>query len=145
MTAEDGWVEWLNQKVENAGRRIHRMRLVHCNPASSLPGPNGCQFDANEEYVQGNGGVADSELGRFLGPDGLTRLLEKLQPGAALDEIVEMIKRLHTPGYEQARLHFDTAQSAGVFESDLRQGFYLQEQIQRTLAYAEQRSKDEEL
>ena len=45
-----------------------------------------------------------------MGPDGLKRLLEMLAEDKVgkveLLELLEIIKRIHIPRYEQARLHF---------------------------------------
>ena len=42
-----------------------------------------------------------------MGPDGLKRLLEMLaEDKVGKVELLEIIKRIHIPRYEQARLHF---------------------------------------
>lgn len=38
------------------------------------------------------------------------------------DEVLEMIKRLHIPGCEHTRLHFDEAISEGVLEPNAARG-----------------------
>ena len=57
------------------------------------------------------------EIGRLLGDDGLSRLLLHLSHGDSegeilhqvgdVDEFVDLIRRLQTPFYEEARPHFD--------------------------------------
>jgi hypothetical protein len=53
-------------------------------------------------------------------------------------EVLEMIKRLHIIGYEQARRHFASAISAGTFEPNMPTDFYSQSDIRATLAYLKQ-------
>jgi hypothetical protein len=47
----------------------------------------------------------------------------------AMLEGLEMVKRLHVPGYEHARLHFDEAIGEGVFEPNTLPGYYWQSNI----------------
>lgn len=132
--SRDGWVEWL---VRSEGpRRIGRgFRLVHHQPASPLP--EGCQYDGDEEYWRDQSILADVTLEDFLGHDGLTYLLEVLSRGELPQEqVVEMIKRLHTPGYERARFHAQAATEEGVIEPYMRPGFYWQRDIARVLDWA---------
>ncbi len=61
----------------------------------------------------------DLSLTDFLGPDGLMLLLELIEEKALpTAEVLEMIKRLHVPGYELARQHGEHAHRAGVLELD---------------------------
>jgi hypothetical protein len=53
------------------------------------------------------------------------------------DEVLEMIKRLHVPGYEHARLHFDRAIREGVFEPNMPDGYYWQSNIRAVLEFLE--------
>jgi hypothetical protein len=46
------------------------------------------------------------------------------------DEVLEMSKRLHVPGYEHTRLHFDEAIREGVFEPNTVPGYYWQLNIE---------------
>jgi hypothetical protein len=119
------------------GRRIGRgFRLVHHQPASPLP--DGCQYDGDEEYRRDQSILADVALEDFLGHDGLTYLLEVLSRGELPQEqVVEMIKRLHTPGYERARFHAQAATEEGVIEPNMRPGFYAQGDIARVLDWAD--------
>lgn len=45
------------------------------------------------------------------------------------EDVLEMIKRLHIPGYEHARLHFDEAIADGVFEPNRRPGYCRRDDI----------------
>ncbi|HYO56045.1 hypothetical protein [Archangium sp.] len=133
--SRDGWVEWLIRS--EGSRRIGRgFRLVHHQPASPLP--QGCQYDGNQEYRRDQSILSDVPLDDFLGHDGLTYLLEVLSRGELPQEqVVEMIKRLHTPGYERARFHAQAAAAEGVIEPNMALGFYSQKDIAEVLDWAD--------
>jgi hypothetical protein len=134
LCADDGWVEWI--KLPNKSGR--NLRLVH-GPGAG-PGMK-CRFDSKEEYKKDNGTLADLPLTEFLGPDGLIKLLvmiEEKEP--PLTMVLEMIKRLHIPGYEHARKHFEAALSEGIIEPNLPDGYYWQSQIKATLEYMKRKS-----
>jgi hypothetical protein len=93
---------------------VYQFRIVHassCHP--------GCDSSVTEE------------LHKYLGEDGLTRLLAYLTagPGRAfeaglavrdIDEFVDLIRRLHTPYYEQARDRFADPLIAKALKTDDR-------------------------
>jgi hypothetical protein len=129
--AQDGWVEWL-VRLEDSKPIGRGFRLVHHQPAS--PRPQGCQYDSDQEYQRDRSTISDVPLTDFLGHDGLTYLLEVLSRGLLpQEEVVEMIKRLHTPGYERARLHAQAAIAAGIIEPNMAPGFYWQRDIAAVL------------
>jgi hypothetical protein len=136
LQAKDGYVEWLIARVgeKHVGRGL---RLVHHKPASPRA-PNGsCYHDENYEFRQDKAIYQSGSLESFLKADGLMKLLSLLSQGALpKEEVIEMIKRLHIPGYEQARLHIPRAISEGVFEPNLPEGFYWQSNIQAVLKFA---------
>lgn len=75
-------------------------------------------------------------LTEFLGADGLMMLLPILTKGELPQEdLLEMIKRCHVPGYEQAHLHFDHAIDEGIFERNTDPGYYSQSDIQAVLEF----------
>lgn len=118
--AEDGWVEWHNPvqngKVERRGQDL---RLVH--HTKSHDQESKCQFDNHDRQFM----VKDVPLDWFLGSDGLMSLLALIaEDRVTSEEVLEMIKRLHIPGYEHTRLHFDEAISEGVFEPNTLPGYY---------------------
>jgi hypothetical protein len=138
--ASDGWVEWLMpNSAEGPGKRRASgkgLRLVHHAPASPLP--QGCQY-TTEEQERTRTLVSDLELKDFLGPDGLTQLLSLLlSHEGSREEIVRMISRLHTPGYERARFHFKKATATGIIEPNLPDGLHWQSEIKRTLDWADE-------
>lgn len=138
---EDGWVEWITIGDTNRARDL---RLVHHMPAS--PRKRGCQFNEDDEYSRDNGIVSDLPLSSFVGADGLTQLLMLIDEGELPSaSVIEMIKRLHTPQYEQARLHIDRAVSAGVFEPNLRAGFHWQRDLRNVLRFVrDERGEDDD-
>jgi hypothetical protein len=130
--ADHGWVEWITLSDSRPGRDI---RIVH--HISHSPRKGGCQFDSNQEYAKDQGTVGDYSLVEFMGPNGLTRLLEMI----ALEklptrELLEIIKRIHLPGYEHARRHFAGALEEGIIELNVEPGYWWQDELQRVLDYA---------
>ena len=131
----DGWVEWISYPdEENTGKRKGRgFRLVHASHASPI---KSCQFGGRHEHMGDKGFVADLPLERFLGPDGLMLLLSNIsEEDVPNQEVLEMIKRIHIPGYDQVRGHISEAMSKGAFYPNLPEGYYFQSQIKATLDY----------
>ncbi|MFL5345322.1 MAG: hypothetical protein ACJ8AT_11040 [Hyalangium sp.] len=141
-SAKDGWVEWLHFFPGPAsGPKGHGLRLVH-NGGTSPRGLSGCQYGKGAKKP--NEMVQDLQLEEFLGADGLMRLLELIyDQKVPTEEVLEMIKRLHIPGYEEARLHFESAIAAGEFEPNTAPGFPFQFQIAGVLKFARSRQSDE--
>lgn len=139
---EDGWVEWITVASEPKPGNARGFRLVHKHTA--IPGTHteSCQYDQGVEFEKDGGTLADLPLSDFLGHDGLMELLLKLwDRELPMGEVLELIKRLHIPGYEQARLHFKAAINDGVFEPNTPPGFYSQRDINATLAFVKNRKK----
>lgn len=133
---EEGWIEWLVLQEGNSsvGKGL---RLVHHFQSGSRAALQSCQYNQEQERERDGSHVNDSPLEEFLGPDGLMELLSLLDlnrlPKA---EVLEMIKRLHVPGYEEARQYFDAALHEGVFEPNRPPGFYSQSDITAVLKFA---------
>jgi hypothetical protein len=54
-------------------------------------------------------------------------------------DVLETIQRLHTPGFERARLYIPSALTEGLIEPNLAPGFYWQEELKCVLEnYPEQ-------
>ncbi len=142
---EQGWVEWLRVggEVEEREPAAKGMRLVHARLCSPLRfSPTGCQYDAIAEGERGYL-LSDLELSRLMGPDGLMRLLFYIEEGEIpAGEVVELLKRLHVPGYEQARPYLEEGIAAGEVRPSNLPGVYDQEQIEEALRYAEIKLKD---
>lgn len=98
MTAEEGWFKWT--KNLNDGT-LSGFKITH-HPTCKQPGPK----------LQRSGLISPGDLLKeFLGQDGLIRLLELMSQTnpESLHELLEMIQRLHIPGYESALPHFEQA------------------------------------
>lgn len=126
---EDGWVEWLS----HVGTKKQRgFRLVH------HVGGNHCQYDGQAVFERDGSIISDQPVREFVGADGLMLLLLMISEGELpKEEVVEMTKRLHVPGYEHARRHFKRAIAEGVFEPNMGVGFYSQDNIKATLKFIE--------
>lgn len=116
----DGWVEWLN-RLDPVTRRVEgsysNLRLVHHRRASPRASTkNACYHDEDAYFAKYEATVADLPLDSFIGPDGLVLLLEFLSDKRFVEpeEVLELIKRLHVPGYEQARPSFEAALADGA-------------------------------
>lgn len=135
-TPADGWVEWL-VRLQGDKREGKGLRLVHHAPASRRLGFQRCQYHQQHEFQNGQWLVNDLGLDHFLGENGLMDLLAMLsEKQLPADEVIEMIKRLFIPGYEEARHHFERALEEGVFDPNRKPGFYSQSDIRAVLAFA---------
>ncbi|MEK7951643.1 hypothetical protein [Luteolibacter soli] len=112
-TIEEGWVEWLVRRVGDTWMG-HGLRLVHHHshsPASK------CQYPQQAKHRPDDSVLLDLPLKSLLGPDGLMELLRMLAQGELPQaEVIEMIKRLHIPGYEHARLDSTPALAVGAID-----------------------------
>lgn len=120
---EDGYVEWTN-----ADALAGDFHIVHHKGASPRSAPEGCY---QHEHARGR---ADVDLASMLGPLGLARLLSKLERRAVpigtpnapkgkvgvrdISEWAELVRRLHLPHYERARVHFEQAEEDGEFDGE---------------------------
>jgi hypothetical protein len=80
-----------------------RLRIVHHLVASPRHDRGGCSFYGHRDCDR-----ADLHLAEYLGPDGLSDLLLLLDPANSSEsadpaEVLELIRRLHLPYYEEAR------------------------------------------
>ena len=76
-------------------------------------------------------------LERFVGPDGLMLLLSLIAEGEMpTPDLLELVKRLHIPGYEQTRDLFSEAILGGAVAPLIGEGFYLQSEIRELLTWA---------
>ena len=133
---EDGWVEWISLTQAGISPSGRDIRIVHSHSASPLDGPKKCQYDGDIEFRKDKGVLSDNSLTDFIGPDGLMRLLVFIsEQELPTPEVLEIIKRLHIPGYERARNHFDKAIYDGVFEPNMPKNFYNESDIKATIKY----------
>ncbi|USE00240.1 hypothetical protein JKJ11_15135 [Vibrio sp. SCSIO 43133] len=131
-SVEDGWVEWRSYLSKE--RQDDGFRLVHHRRIDKQ-----CAYDEDKLFAEG-AILADGALEWYLSTNGLMMLLSYIHDDSIKkDEVVEMIKRLHIEGYEQARLHFNEAIQEGIFEPNTPPNFYWKEDIDATLRYLEKR------
>ncbi|RYU93808.1 hypothetical protein [Emticicia agri] len=125
---KDGWIEWLSKADSLEG---YGLRLVHHKSASPLATSHGCYYDEEKTIREENAFVANSAVDYYLGADGLVNLLE-LMHGDLLpkNEVIEMIMRLHVPGYEQARKYIETAMAEGIIREKEFPEFRTQDELQ---------------
>ena len=129
---EEGWVEWIDYTDESGNRKGRDLRLVHHNAIDSEN--TQCQFDSARERAKDGGSISDLPLKCFLGPDGLTALLAMIAEDELPKEmVIEMICRLHVPGYERARPFMDKAIAEGIISLDRPRGLYSQNQVKTIL------------
>ncbi|QFF98826.1 hypothetical protein PB01_08260 [Psychrobacillus glaciei] len=110
--AEEGWLEWYRDIDKgNAFRKGKGFRIVHHNQR--------CMYNEKELFKQ-NKLTADMHLDHYVGPDGLVYLLSKIQYDQVEDnaEIVEIIRRLHVPYYEEALKYHNIAEEKGYFDGE---------------------------
>ena len=131
-SVEDGWVEWQHHVRRNHYRE-GTLRLVHHEL--------GCQYDNRAVYADTGYIIQNLPLEYYVEADGLMMLLRHLEEGFPQTDVVEMIKRLHIPGYERARHYFEEAIAAGAFEPNTQLGYHHQYQIEATLRYVDERDK----
>lgn len=106
-SVENGWLEWYADR-DNIFKE-KGFRIVHHNKS--------CMYNEKWMYKVGKS-VSDSHLDSFAGADGLVRLLSKIQLEYVEDnaELIEIIRRLHVPYYEEARKYHDEAEADGYFD-----------------------------
>jgi hypothetical protein len=138
-----GVVEWVQRETGKKRFVSHGLHLVHRKVDSPRKTKRGCEYDEDKWLQKDDSLVINEPLKKFLRADGLMALLELTARGEfeSHDGIIEMIKRLHIPGYEQARNGFRAAIGAGVFENDTTPSFYDQKQINATLSWIAKRKE----
>jgi hypothetical protein len=125
---QDGWVEWLAGEDAQGAVWLHALRLVHET--------HDCQYDEHQEFSKDQSIVEGLPLERFVGPDGLMLLLSFLASGEFLrDEVLELIKRVQIPYYEQASEPMHDALELGALVPAIGQGYYLQSEMRLVLGW----------
>jgi len=116
---EDGYVFWKSQNMKN--REFQIVHHVKCNLDNSF--------------------TRSMDLKRFLGADGLVRLLAMLDPGpmhqpnhqcevSEMREFVEFFRRIQLPYYEEARIYWQAAIDDGFFSDANELWIYLPSTLQ---------------
>jgi len=133
VRVQDGLIEWLSGR----NTKGHGLRLVHSHGA----GPNanhreGCQYAGGLELQE----LPLEDFVGAKGADGLMYLLSLLEQGEAQqEEVLELIRRLYVPGYEQVRLYLEAATAEGVYRHKGARGFPRQQEIQEVLEFVRER------
>ena len=143
-SVDDGWVQWLRiRDEENDSFHSEGLELVHARQNSERE--RSCIYNSQHVFRARRATTADLSLRDFACPDGLMRLLSFISDDEFKDkeEVIEMIKRLFIPGYEQVRRHLDSAVSDYVFEPNTKEGFPHQFQIELVLEWI--KNENEEL
>lgn len=111
---EEGYIEWLRDIHDNNLKNFH---LVHHR--------NECLYNEKVETGKGHS-VPGHHLQHFLDEDGLMRFLRILDDDKLVDpfEVIELIKRTHISGYEQARFHLEEGASEGIVDGPRNKGYY---------------------
>ena len=139
-SVQAGWVEWLASEDRHGNDVLRRLRLVHRGHQKNARNHN-CRYDPLGEFRSGKTIVEGLPLERLVGADGLMILLSLLAEGELPHrEILELIKRVQIPGYELVRNLSPRRRHSKVLCPVLRQGYYLQSEIQEMLGWAIQTS-----
>ena len=124
---EAGWVEWLVNEDASGKTRVRGVRLVHTL----------CRYDDRREFRANRSLVEGLSLERFVGPDGLMLFLSLIAQGEMpRADLLELVKRVHIPGYEQTRELFRDAIHGGAVAPLIGDGFYTQSEIHEVLNWA---------
>ena len=122
-------MEWLAGDDVQGTARLRGLRLVHKTPD--------CQYDEHQEFRNDQSIVEGLALDWFVGPDGLMLLLSFLASGEfPRDEVLELIKRVQIPHYEQASEPIHRALELGALVPAIGQGYYLQSEMRLVLGWA---------
>lgn len=139
---EDGRVEWLAGQDRRGRTKLKGLRLVHRLSAAKPNNNHGCRYNARQEFKRSRSIVEGLPLARFVGADGLMMLLSLIaEAELAVEEILELTKRVQIPGYEQARELLRAGLRRGRITPAIAAGFYLQSEIRRVLAMRSRREQ----
>jgi hypothetical protein len=132
---DDGWIEWLVSKSRKDNGRLKGLRLVHTLAASPRrASPFGCRYDPQRKFKKDQSLVEGLSLERFVGPDGLMLLLSLVANGELpREDILDLIKRVQIPGYEQAMRVFQKGLRRDLFTPSIGKGYYLQSELRTIL------------
>lgn len=108
-TADDGWLEWYHKIDDYFNDK--GFRIVHHGGS--------CMYDTDVMFRQGKS-TSDAHLNSFVDADGLVNLLSMVQDKSVENEaeLLEIIRRLHIPYYEEARKLHTEAELDGIFDGE---------------------------
>jgi hypothetical protein len=123
-SVDAGWLEWL---IDESG--IHYgFRIVH--HATSSPRKTSGRNCYYEKHLTG-----DMHLAHFVATDGLAKLLSMFdRPQKNMEELIDIVRRLHIPQYEEARQYWKQAEEAEYFSGANEYWPFMQENLTRIIA-----------
>lgn len=106
-SAEDGWLEWL--PFAEGTNDSYGFRIVHNDGA--------CMYDRQLNLMKDSRTVRDNHLSYFLGAEGLVYLLHVMEHEThqKSPELIDIIKRLQIPYYEEGRKYLVREWQQGIF------------------------------
>jgi hypothetical protein len=139
--ADHGWVEWIALAApDGTPERGRNIRIVHHASHSSRQG--GCHYQPDLKGERNKNSIIFLPLTDVQGSDGLMLLFGKIaEQELPTLELLEIIKRIHIPGYERARRHAKDALDAEVFEQRGPDGYWSQSEIQQILDFIAKKRK----
>lgn len=120
---KDGWFEWVTD--QNTGL-ASGFRIVHNS--------RNCFYDSMQLHHQGKSNH-DMHIDSYLGASGLVKLLAIAERGNIEDisEWTEIVRRLHIPYYEEAKIHWGSAERDGYFDGANEYWSYLPDVCKRLI------------
>ena len=93
---EEGQIEWLVRR--EGDKQIGRgLRMVHVQMSSPQALDDyGCQYDCGQEYRRDGSGICGNAITEFLGPTGLSKLLDMLED---LDDVQAVYSNADLAGH----------------------------------------------
>lgn len=122
--AAEGYVEWYRDELTGQDRGF---KILHKAAYSPFRPDGGCSIHQNKLLMM------DLPLPAFTGHDGLALAIKYLLPNSNIEELSELILRLHNPHYEEARIYFPMAEADGLFEEANEAYPYLQYTLKEIL------------
>jgi hypothetical protein len=132
--AANAWVEW-HESQEGDKSNFSRVRIVHHCTAHT---PTIQRLDKEARARIGSDwSYYDYPLNELLGADGLMVLLGMLERAAhPVSELLELLKRLHRPGYDWWLLYHDYAVQEGVIPEPSNRDHPTREEIDAVVAWS---------
>lgn len=133
----EAFLQWVVGKDES----IRDVRIVHQLSSTPKSKPLGCFIDEERERRDNGGRVQDMGLDAYLGADGLMYLLSMSEIGFPPEQIYELVRRLHVPGYECVRKDLRRAVAEHVIEQGEFKSYYSESQFETVRQWLESDSQ----
>ena len=116
--------------------RCSRLIVHHTSPDSPVAR---CQFNKGRGDVGSRVTISDVTIPEFQGPDGLMWLLKLIAlQSRPTSELLEIIKRIHIPGYEHARGRCEEVLTTLGIVPNVTPGYWRQDDLQRVLDFLDE-------